>query len=89
MVVVVIILLIPLIKKLKIIIYVKLNIQLVKENIHVIILKMYIIYKKSGTKAPFIWFLSLIGTGTLLIVIVINDVNKQNWFTGKYWKKNK
>jgi hypothetical protein len=47
----------------------------------------YIIYKKSGTKAPFIWFLSLIGTGTLLIVIVINDVNKQNWFTGKYWKK--
>jgi branched-subunit amino acid transport protein AzlD len=48
----------------------------------------YIIYEKNGnSKAPFIWFLSIITTIIFIIAIMIYWSENENWFTGKYWKK--
>ena len=49
----------------------------------------YILYTKhSASKAPFIWFLSIITTIIFIIAFMIYYFENENWFTGKYWEKN-
>lgn len=42
-------------------------------------------------KAPELWFIPGIGTFVFLMILLNNDYFsvdwKDNWFTGKYWKK--
>ena len=47
----------------------------------------YILYKRGHLKLTPIWFLSIIGTSSLLIVIIIEYFDKPNWFTGRDWNK--
>jgi predicted membrane protein len=47
----------------------------------------YILYKMGGIILIPSWFLSIIGTCALLVTIIINYINKKNWFTGRDWDK--
>ena len=51
----------------------------------------YIIFKKySGTITPIIWFFSIMATVVLLLgilIMIIQNFDESNWFTGKYWDK--
>ena len=49
----------------------------------------YVVYKKFDEAQIItpVWFLSIIGTFILLILIIIVYFDKPNWFTGRDWDK--